>query len=275
MSSETVVGKTCPYCMTPIKPRVAVVICSACGMPHHAECWQENGRCTTFGCHGRPVGMTAAVDEEHDADRLVITSEDLAAQAAPPRRARPRPVEPAPVVTARRTRARPRTRRLGAGILVSIVLVLGGMLYQQLTGLLAARPSAVVRVYNQAVSRQDWPGAAHLLSSHARRELEKSRRYYVRSGRANGGKLPRAFTGVTLDRLEHMGPDEYFSIFMRSTGGGAAPALKIGSMRERITPPRATVTATDANGREVTYSLVREGLDWRIEAEPKLYLLLY
>lgn len=56
MTSETYVGKTCPYCQTPIKPGVAVSICSACGMPHHAECWQENGRCTTFGCNGRPAG---------------------------------------------------------------------------------------------------------------------------------------------------------------------------------------------------------------------------
>ena len=49
---DAVVGKTCPFCQTPIKPGAPVVICSACAMPHHQECWQENGRCTTFGCHG-------------------------------------------------------------------------------------------------------------------------------------------------------------------------------------------------------------------------------
>ena len=52
----TVVGKTCPYCQSPIQQHEAVMVCSACGMPHHAECWQENGRCTTFGCPGSPSG---------------------------------------------------------------------------------------------------------------------------------------------------------------------------------------------------------------------------
>lgn len=56
MTHETYVGKTCPYCQTPIKPGVPVAVCSACGMPHHAECWRENGRCTTFGCGGQPAG---------------------------------------------------------------------------------------------------------------------------------------------------------------------------------------------------------------------------
>ncbi|MHB0935561.1 MAG: RING finger protein [Armatimonadota bacterium] len=59
-SSDIFVGKTCPYCQTPIKPGAAVSVCSACEMPHHAECWQENGRCTTFGCAGRPTGAGAA-----------------------------------------------------------------------------------------------------------------------------------------------------------------------------------------------------------------------
>jgi len=53
---DTVIGKTCPYCQTPIKPGAPVVVCSACGMPHHTECWQENGRCTTFGCNGGAAG---------------------------------------------------------------------------------------------------------------------------------------------------------------------------------------------------------------------------
>ena len=59
MTHGTYVGKTCPYCQTPIKPGVPVAVCSACGMPHHAECWHENGRCTTFGCSGRPAGSDA------------------------------------------------------------------------------------------------------------------------------------------------------------------------------------------------------------------------
>lgn len=54
MTVPSIVGKTCPYCQTPLKPNSDVVVCNACGMPHHQECWMENGRCTTFGCSGTP-----------------------------------------------------------------------------------------------------------------------------------------------------------------------------------------------------------------------------
>ena len=47
------VGKTCPFCQTPIKPRILVKVCDQCGIPHHADCWDQNlGRCTTYGCQG-------------------------------------------------------------------------------------------------------------------------------------------------------------------------------------------------------------------------------
>ncbi|NLG32455.1 MAG: hypothetical protein GX550_02945 [Syntrophomonadaceae bacterium] len=36
-----VIGKTCPYCQTPIKPGESVVFCSACSIPHHQQCWNE------------------------------------------------------------------------------------------------------------------------------------------------------------------------------------------------------------------------------------------
>jgi RNA polymerase subunit RPABC4/transcription elongation factor Spt4 len=45
-------GKICPYCMTKIKEEDDLVVCSICEMPHHRECWIENGGCTTFGCMG-------------------------------------------------------------------------------------------------------------------------------------------------------------------------------------------------------------------------------
>ncbi|MHB0938438.1 MAG: MFS transporter [Armatimonadota bacterium] len=54
-STHPTVGKTCPYCQTPLKPGVEIVTCNACGMPHHTDCWRENGRCTTYGCDGEPV----------------------------------------------------------------------------------------------------------------------------------------------------------------------------------------------------------------------------
>lgn len=45
-------GKVCPYCKTEFKEDDDIVICSACEMPHHKECWVENKGCTTFGCLG-------------------------------------------------------------------------------------------------------------------------------------------------------------------------------------------------------------------------------
>lgn len=46
------VGKICPYCKTAFTEDDDVVVCSACDMPHHKECWVENQGCTTFGCPG-------------------------------------------------------------------------------------------------------------------------------------------------------------------------------------------------------------------------------
>ena len=51
---NTYVGKTCPFCQYPIKPGEKVTVCPACGVPHHADCWQSNNnQCTTYGCTGR------------------------------------------------------------------------------------------------------------------------------------------------------------------------------------------------------------------------------
>jgi len=33
----------------------SVIWCSECDMPHHRECWNANGGCTTYGCGGHPV----------------------------------------------------------------------------------------------------------------------------------------------------------------------------------------------------------------------------
>lgn len=46
------IGKICPYCKTAFKPGDDIVLCSACDMPHHKDCWIENQGCTTFGCTG-------------------------------------------------------------------------------------------------------------------------------------------------------------------------------------------------------------------------------
>jgi TM2 domain-containing membrane protein YozV len=31
------------------------IYCTACGMPHHEDCYQENGGCTVFGCARAPA----------------------------------------------------------------------------------------------------------------------------------------------------------------------------------------------------------------------------
>lgn len=43
----------CPYDGAPGILADAVV-CTECSTPHHKECWEENGGCTTFGCQESP-----------------------------------------------------------------------------------------------------------------------------------------------------------------------------------------------------------------------------
>ena len=47
-------GATCPYCQSGFLPHEDVLVCRACEIPHHRECWQENGGCTTYGCENGP-----------------------------------------------------------------------------------------------------------------------------------------------------------------------------------------------------------------------------
>ncbi len=51
------IGKICPYCKTAFVMGDEVVVCSACEMPHHKDCWIENQGCTTFGCQGTIRGV--------------------------------------------------------------------------------------------------------------------------------------------------------------------------------------------------------------------------
>ena len=50
---NTIIGKNCPYCQTPIKPGAEAIACPSCEIVHHSDCWKANGnKCTTFGCNG-------------------------------------------------------------------------------------------------------------------------------------------------------------------------------------------------------------------------------
>jgi hypothetical protein len=42
----------CPYCLSPIEDKEERVLCPACGVAHHVECWQTNGKCSVYGCDG-------------------------------------------------------------------------------------------------------------------------------------------------------------------------------------------------------------------------------
>jgi len=53
--AEAAVG-VCPYCQTPVAAGAKIINCPACGTPHHAECWEENGGCTVYGCRYEPAG---------------------------------------------------------------------------------------------------------------------------------------------------------------------------------------------------------------------------
>src|SRR5262245_9018836 len=73
----------CPYCRMPFDedapPRI---FCTACGMPHHEDCYQENGGCTVFGCPRAPA----------DDPKLQVSYSDL--NAVTPRGPQMMPVGP-------------------------------------------------------------------------------------------------------------------------------------------------------------------------------------
>ena len=60
-------GTVCPYCRSGFEPDEEITHCPACGTPHHADCFAENGGCTIFGCTAAPV----------DDPKISITPTDL------------------------------------------------------------------------------------------------------------------------------------------------------------------------------------------------------
>ncbi len=64
--------EVCPYCRMPFDEKAPPKIyCTACGMPHHEDCYQENGGCTVFGCARAPA----------DDPKLQVSYSDLQAAA--------------------------------------------------------------------------------------------------------------------------------------------------------------------------------------------------
>lgn len=67
-------NKTCPYCQSKIKDDLDVIVCSLCGSPHHKECYEENGGCTTYGCGNNPTTVKNERQEGVDVGGLTITA---------------------------------------------------------------------------------------------------------------------------------------------------------------------------------------------------------
>lgn len=84
------IGKTCPYCKTPLVEGDTVVFCSVCDMPHHLSCWQDNQGCTTFGCTGsikeiigNDSGVATALVAPQPVPAPVVTPKPAPAKQAP------------------------------------------------------------------------------------------------------------------------------------------------------------------------------------------------
>ena len=54
----------CPYCGDDIEGEQPYY-CPACGVPHHKECWEENGGCTGYGCSEAPVHDPSMTTSTH------------------------------------------------------------------------------------------------------------------------------------------------------------------------------------------------------------------
>ncbi|MHB9108170.1 MAG: RING finger protein [Armatimonadota bacterium] len=85
MPASAHVGKTCPYCQTPLKPHDRVVVCPQCGMPHHQDCWQDNDGCTTYGCESAAAPPPTMPGD----DRIDLTGMPLPEPSRPGRTVKP------------------------------------------------------------------------------------------------------------------------------------------------------------------------------------------
>ena len=79
----------CPYCRMPFdEASPPKIFCTACGMPHHEDCYLENGGCTVFGCKRAPA----------DDPKLQVSQSDLSAVSVPVQQYAPVAQQYAPVV---------------------------------------------------------------------------------------------------------------------------------------------------------------------------------
>ena len=77
MEQERLSSGTCPFCQTPILDEAHQVFCKSCGIPHHDECWQENGHCAVFGC-GQMKSLKTGLERNEEQSLIVLGEDDLA-----------------------------------------------------------------------------------------------------------------------------------------------------------------------------------------------------
>ncbi|MBM3495977.1 MAG: hypothetical protein FJX72_16885 [Armatimonadetes bacterium] len=58
-------ARTCLYCSRKIEAEHAVAMCDTCYVGHHQECWERNGRCSTFRCAGA-ARLMSGVAYDHE-----------------------------------------------------------------------------------------------------------------------------------------------------------------------------------------------------------------
>ncbi|MBK8981887.1 MAG: DUF4440 domain-containing protein [Ignavibacteria bacterium] len=67
-------NKICPYCQSRLKKGADITVCSACGVPHHRECWDENSGCTSYGCRNNPLTERNHDPYTEDVGNLTVES---------------------------------------------------------------------------------------------------------------------------------------------------------------------------------------------------------
>jgi len=63
--------KICPFDQQILEKDQDLVVCTSCGTPHHAQCWEYNKGCAVFNCGGKtsmPYSITPESQEIQDID---------------------------------------------------------------------------------------------------------------------------------------------------------------------------------------------------------------
>lgn len=63
--------KICPFDQQILEKDQDLVICTSCGTPHHAQCWEYNNGCAVFNCGGKTsvsYSITSESQEIQDID---------------------------------------------------------------------------------------------------------------------------------------------------------------------------------------------------------------